>query len=214
MEKLWPTLLSNDQSNPAICPLSGSSYAISRAHIVPREEFLWFAKNEISSDGDINNPDNIIPLRKDLRKCFDNRWFVIIPKPTSSGTRYVTHILLPQAAEIWPDYHNIELRCLMEPDGRKILFARFAWTIIQQAKAFLTAGVRREVIRPWTDGLGRPIYAVNGIDGPELQDLYGGGRFKNAPSKRRRSSWNNNDKETYSDNSDNSDTDSDTCSDM
>ncbi|KAL7967090.1 hypothetical protein HDV63DRAFT_383706 [Trichoderma sp. SZMC 28014] len=186
IENIWPSHPSDDLINPSFCPLSGFSYALKMAHIIPREEYAWFAKNEMSSDRNINNSGNIIPLRKDLHKCFDDRWFVIIPKPTSSGTRYVTHVLSLHAAEIWPDYHNIELRCLMQPYGRNFLFARFAWAIIQQVKGFVTNGVQRKVARIITKQSGQVEYLVSDVGGPLLQHLYGGGGSRSAtPMKRK-----------------------------
>ncbi|KAL6901402.1 hypothetical protein GGI43DRAFT_383022 [Trichoderma evansii] len=129
------------------------------------------------------------PTTRDFHKCFDDRWFVIIPKQTSSGTRYVTHVLLSEAAEIWPDYHNIEIRCLSPDQGRNFLFARFAWTIIQRVRPFITAGFKRKVVRlnnENTDDTDEMEYLVMDIGGPQLQNLYSRCGSKSAtPLKRK-----------------------------
>jgi HNH endonuclease len=58
----------------------------------------------------IDDPANILPLKVDLHRCFDKRWFAIVPKsmeiPAPDSSQYVTHILLKEAAELWPIYHN------------------------------------------------------------------------------------------------------------
>ncbi len=60
--------------------------------------------------GDLDpNPANTIPLRRDIHRCFDQRWFAIVPKPYQSqkAPQFVTHILTTKAADLWPDYHYI-----------------------------------------------------------------------------------------------------------
>ncbi|KAL7898190.1 hypothetical protein HDV63DRAFT_410448 [Trichoderma sp. SZMC 28014] len=129
----------------------------------------------MSADGDINTSSNIIPLKKDLHKCFDDRWFAVVPKRTSSGTRHVTHIFSTEATEIWPSFHNIKLRCLSQELGREFLFARFAWAVIQQVKPFIIAGDPHKVIRITTNNSNKTEYLATDIGGLELRNLYGGG---------------------------------------
>lgn len=209
IETIWPTLPSTNLCNSSVCSLSGFSYAVNGAHIIPREKDPWFTRNEMSFDGDINTSSNIIPLRKDLHKCFDDQWFVIIPKPTSSSTRYVTHILLPQAAQIWPNFHNIELQCFSQLYGRRFLFARFAWAILQQVKPFIITGVPRKVIQRIINDSGEMEYPASDIGGLQLKNLYAGGGSKTATPLKRKLSSANFDCEQMS--SDNSDMDPDEC---
>ena len=120
-----------------------------------------------------------LPLRADLYICFDNRLFAIVPKAIGATTaRYVTHILLGEAAELWPLFHNTLVQYLAG-GASPYLFARFAWAIIQQVKPFVVAGYDRHVfkVRIMRDG---------GV-GRELKDDYGGGGSRSATSSRKRS---------------------------
>lgn len=186
VDNIWPTTSSEDYYARSRCPISGVTYAIDGAHIVPREETVWYGKNAMGVYGDIDCSDNIIPLRKDLHKCFDDRWFVIIPKPAPSGLHYVTHILSSYAAEIWPSYHNIEIRCFSKENTKQFLFARFAWAVIQRVKPFLTAGINRKVIQVNITDTGDINYKEEDMEGSQLRDLYAGGGSKSAtPLKRK-----------------------------
>jgi HNH endonuclease len=90
----------------------------------------------------IDEPANILPLKVDLHRCFDKRWFAIIPKSIGISApyspQYVTHILLQGAAELWPTYHNTLVQYLHE-NAHCYLFARFAWAILLQVKPFISA---------------------------------------------------------------------------
>lgn len=186
VENIWPTTPEEDLNHPSRCPLSGFTYAIKKAHIIPREEAVWYGKNAMSSYADMDDSENIIPLRKDLHKCFDDRWFAIIPKPAPSGTHYVTHILSLSAAEIWPSYHNIELRCLSTTHTKQFLFARFAWAIIQGVKPFLTAGIQRRIVQVDVTETGEINQKESNMEGSKLQESYAGGGSKSAtPLKRK-----------------------------
>ncbi|KAL6852225.1 hypothetical protein J3F83DRAFT_563379 [Trichoderma novae-zelandiae] len=175
-------------SRPNTCAITGDSYAIDRAHIIPREEDSWY--NNVGMPyygGDINNPTNFLPLRKDLRKCFDDRWFVIIPKRpgNTSQHKYMTHILPASAADIWPTYQNIIVQGLCQ-NSNAYLFARFAWAIFQQVKLFMTTGFDRNVIRfEWDQCNTSTSYKEETLEGSQLKALYGGGGSKSAtPMKR------------------------------
>ncbi|KAL7894689.1 hypothetical protein HDV63DRAFT_383525 [Trichoderma sp. SZMC 28014] len=186
VENLWPTTPESDPGYPTRCAMSGNTYAINGAHIVPREEAVWYRNNAMSTYADMDNSKNIISLRKDLHKCFDDRWFVIIPKPAPSGVHYVTHILSPSAAEIWPSYHNVEIRCLSQIHTKKFLFARFAWAILQGVKPFLTAGFKRKIIRVEFTETGEFIQKESDMEGSKLLESYDGGGSKSAtPLKRK-----------------------------
>lgn len=203
VDNIWPTTPS-DAGRPSGCPLSGCTYAINGAHLIPREEATWYRKNAMGIYADINDPVNIIPLRKDLHKCFNDRWFVIIPKPAPSGVHYVTHILSSEAAEIWPSYHNIEMHYLSNTNIKQFLFARFAWAIIQGVKPFITAGIQRKIIQVDVAQTGENTYKEGNMEGSKLQDSYARGGSRSAtPLKRKllRASENDNLEELSSDDS-------------
>jgi len=176
------------------CAISNFSFAVEGAHLVPKNEVLWYQKNDMGRYGDailndINNLINIAPLKADLHKCFDDRWFAIVPKvietTTSHSPQYVTHILRMQAAELWPAYHNITIQHL-DKMARPYLFARFAWAILLQVKPFITSGFSRYVIRISTSDEDKIEYKQEHLSGLQLQNYYGGGGSQAAtPLKRK-----------------------------
>jgi hypothetical protein len=83
------------------------------AHIIPREGTLWYLRNGINrygtDPGDIDNETSIIPIRPDIHRCFDKRYFVLVPKLfdfASSLPYFVSNILSASNADYWPEYHN------------------------------------------------------------------------------------------------------------
>lgn len=186
VDNIWPTTPEGEIGSQSCCSLSGNTYAINDAHIVPREEATWYGKNGMYNLADIDDIRNIIPLRKDLHKCFDDRWFVIVPKPAPSGIHYVSHILDSSATEIWPHYHNIEVRCQPTAATKKFLLTRFAWAVIQGVKPFLTAGIRRKIIQVLADEEGAINRKEKSLDGSELQASYAGGGSKSATHLKRK----------------------------
>ncbi|GAB1312271.1 hypothetical protein MFIFM68171_02481 [Madurella fahalii] len=84
----WPQL---DQTLPSIspssllCAVTGYSWAVQRAHLVPSNERAWFACNGMNRYGvgavvDIDDPANRIPLKADVHMCLDAWTFVPTPK--------------------------------------------------------------------------------------------------------------------------------------
>jgi hypothetical protein len=142
---------------------------------------------------DIDNQANIFPLRKDIHHCFDNRWFVIVPKivkvETGSATpsiQYVTHIISRNAAEFWPTYHNTLVESLHN-SSRAYLFARFAWAVLFRVKLFVIKGHPRYVIRIHKDEEGKIEYRAEHCSGKMLSSEYGGGGPQAATPKKRKS---------------------------
>jgi hypothetical protein len=138
----------------------------------------------------INDSANILPLKSDLYKCFDKRWFIIIPKSMETtapySSQYVTHILLEEAAELWPTYHNTAIQYLDEK-ARCYLFARFAWAILLLVKPFILAGFPRYVIRLRMSGDDEINHEVKFLDGSQLKTHYGGGGSMRATPLNKRS---------------------------
>lgn len=176
------------------CAITNVSFAIKGAHLVPREEGLWYNRNGMtkygSGLGDIDNAANILPLRRDLHRCFDDRWFAVVPKTPEVGStaaaQYVTHILSRDAAELWPEYHHIIIQSL-HGRSRPYLFARFAWAVLLQVKPFITAGWPRHVIRAHIiNDQSKMEYRADHLNGPQLQDIYGGSGSKAATPRKRK----------------------------
>jgi HNH endonuclease len=138
----------------------------------------------------IDDPANILLLKVDLHRCFDKRWFAIIPKnkeiPAFYSSQYVTHILLDSAAELWPTYHNIPVQYLDE-NAHYYLFARFAWAILLHVKPFIIAGFSRHVIRIQLSGEDKITREEEFLNGSQLKAYYGGGGSKRATPLNKRS---------------------------
>jgi hypothetical protein len=168
---------------------------------VPKEEPVWYDKNGMDRYGtdirDIDNPANIVQLRPDIHKCFDKRWFAIVPKIAgdleASGTcpQYTAHLLSGNAAELWPQCHNVIVQYL-HPRSKPYLFARFAWAVLLWAKHFIVAGFGRNVyrIQVSTDAASSGNLAIQRkeefLSGKELQKWYGGGGSKTATPRKRK----------------------------
>ena len=79
------------------CRVSQSTEGLAAAQLVPRVEASWFDRNGISIYGAIGagvgleDQKNVILMRADLYKSFDNRMFVFTPK----DNKFVIHLLLP-----------------------------------------------------------------------------------------------------------------------
>jgi hypothetical protein len=142
---------------------------------------------------DIVNRANVLPLRKDTHHCFDNQWFVIVPKITKVETgsaapsiQYVTHIIAQDATELWPIYHNTLVQSFHD-GSRAYLFARFAWAILFRVKTFVIQACPRYVIRIHKDEEGKVTYKSEHCTGKMLSSEYGGGGSQAATPKRRKS---------------------------
>ncbi|KAK1762932.1 hypothetical protein QBC33DRAFT_480697 [Phialemonium atrogriseum] len=208
LPEYWPAQPSPTKDSPA-CAVTGVSWATKSAHLVPREEHVWYIENSMSEyaagmggTGAIDpNPANIIPLRRDIHRCFDKRWFAIVPKPYPSHdpslpgftTQYVTHLLTAEAAEIWPEQHYVSPNNLHE-ECTPYLFARFAWAILLQVKPFITSGKDRVVIYVDDPKAEDRVFKTGWLKGAELNRRYGGGGEQGAkekattPSKRKKGS--------------------------
>jgi HNH endonuclease len=189
----WPQVSTSPPTRR--CAISNFSFSIDGAHLVPQEEALWYQRNDMRRYGDavlcdIDNSTNIIPLKTDLLRCFDNRWFAIIPKVMKTtiphSPQYVTHILRREAVELWPTYQNIIVQYL-DGKARPYLFARFAWAILLQVKPFITDDLPRHVIRIKISDEDKIEYQKELLSGPQLKAYYGGGGSKGATPKNKRS---------------------------
>ncbi len=125
------------------------------------------------------NPTNLIPLRADIHRCFDRRWFAILPKPYPSldpslpdhTTEYVTQLLDHDAWPLWPEWQYVKpapLRIGCHP----YLFARFAWAILLRTKRFLTSFKDRYVIYVKDQTASKWVYTTGWLSGEELYQRY------------------------------------------
>jgi hypothetical protein len=184
----WPPAAAATATSPLSipCGISNTNYAVDEAHLLPQRESTWFQDNHMSRYGagslpDMNNRANILPLRKDIYHCFDNRWFVIIPKmtnivpgSTTPSIQYITNIISQDAAELWPAYHNTLVGSL-HTKSPAYLFARFAWAILFRVTLFVISGYPRQVVRIHRDAKGKIEYKAEKCSGTMLSSMYGGG---------------------------------------
>ncbi|CAH0023485.1 unnamed protein product [Clonostachys rhizophaga] len=112
--------------------------AIEVAHSVPMADEKWFLSNTMDRYGasgsdpqPIDDPSNLITLRRDLRHLFETRRFTLVPKRDipDKARRLALYVFSPDDNnEVVPLYHN---RSPAPLSGIAIehVFARFAWTI-------------------------------------------------------------------------------------
>jgi HNH endonuclease len=77
----WPRISSISSGRGGRCSITNFSFALEEAHLVPREEVLWYHRNNIERYGrelgSIDNVANLLPLKSDMHKCFDKRCRII-----------------------------------------------------------------------------------------------------------------------------------------
>jgi hypothetical protein len=122
------------------------------AHLCPESERDWFVENNmmqyktnLNSDFAhmLKDPGNMLLVRSDLQKPFDDRMFLFFPK----GPRgeLVLHCL-QQSPDVSWCYHNVQLHPI--PHCRsEFLLARFAWSIFPLLAGFLSQRVSRSIAR-------------------------------------------------------------------
>ena len=119
------------------------------AHLCPQAEAEWFRLNEMdqytsSWKVDIDHSFNLLLLRTDIHRAFDQREFVFIPK----GNNIIHTHVLGDRREHRILYHNTKLHPVaLSPE---YLFTRFAWAIFPQLRNFLQRG--RPTLLSMTDG--------------------------------------------------------------
>ncbi|KAE8154257.1 hypothetical protein BDV25DRAFT_136181 [Aspergillus avenaceus] len=146
------------------CRLTNHIEGTECAHLVPRNQGIWFQRNMMDQYGRLSrlNCDavdttrNVLLLRSDIHTSFDDKRFTFIPKPknapinrTESTTgrprAYVTHIFKStKPHELTALYHNVTLQGISEV-APEYLFARLAWTVFENTDSFLQAGVARRL---------------------------------------------------------------------
>lgn len=200
LPSFWPLQTTESISTLNRCPVTNTSYALTEAHIIPREETEWFLINGIHRYGsgryDIDDPSNIVTLRSDVRICFDRRVFAFVPKPDEHQVKeFVVHMLDSRHADFATSYQNRTVY-LSEMVSQEYLFARFAWAVIHLVKPFIIGGVDRRIakfsrVKTGSDdggGKGLPKAKIELLEGASLMALYGGGGSRSASPRKRKTS--------------------------
>jgi hypothetical protein len=143
----------------------------------------------------LDEPENVMLLRADIHKAWDDRNFVFVPKqnPTSSehpseddgapprDCPFVAHVM-HQDEEMMALLHNVESQALsVRPE---YLFARLAWAIFSATQNFLSSGDKR-LLKVW-DGSSGTI-EVRWFTGKECSALLRSRQRSRSPTKRARS---------------------------
>ncbi|KAK3296205.1 uncharacterized protein B0H64DRAFT_165339 [Chaetomium fimeti] len=151
----------------SFCVATNYSYGVDVAHCVPSNEREWWDLNRMDYYGQPSMllfstqpqdaPANLVPLRSDFHRVFDERYLCFVPKVVESPgsdshevdngdpqpqTRLLIHVVVPspngQIAGLW---HNRDLHALPPGLSKECLFARFAYTILSPfvfSSAFLS----------------------------------------------------------------------------
>ncbi len=131
------------------CRITNHIEGTEAAHLVPRSEARWFQDNGMfrytnqqrPGSAPINDAQNALLLRSDIRKIFDEKRFVIVPKTSV----FLVHILGPGSSlQLTSLYHNVFLQPLCGVAIQYIL-ARFAWSIFALSVNFLQQGLPRRL---------------------------------------------------------------------
>lgn len=126
--------------------MSFHSEACEKAHLCPVSENDWFHSQKMQNyiedpgktgDMAVYDANNMIPLRADLHKSFDDRKFVFVPK----DRELVVHMLWP-SNELSLLYQNSRLHP-MDSVPREYLFTRFAWALFPMLEGFLQGNEER-----------------------------------------------------------------------
>ncbi|OIW25614.1 hypothetical protein CONLIGDRAFT_647355 [Coniochaeta ligniaria NRRL 30616] len=188
----WPNITTGLLDLVSGCAVTQCAYSLEKAHLVPQTEKVWYRRNSMFTHscgqlGGIDNNANLLYLRIDTHRSFDNKDWVIVPKPTYSDPEftYAVHVLDcdKPAAQFYTNWHNCEVLNLQD-NSKAYLFARFAWAVIQGVKPFLMAGIPRNIVRVEADKKGTSTWEVKLVSGKELDELYGEGGSEGATPRK------------------------------
>ena len=127
------------------CQISACEEGYEKAHFIPVKYSAWFHANDLvryifnsswAGPRAVDDIHNMILLRTDLHKVFDDTKFVFIPKKETPGkTAYVLH-MLSHSTELVKLYHNVQLQA-SDKLVPQFLLARLALSIFPMFEGFL-----------------------------------------------------------------------------
>ena len=127
------------------CQISACEEGYEKAHFVPVKYSAWFHANDLvryifnsswAGPRAVDDIHNMILLRADLHKAFDDIKFVFIPKKEIPGKiAYVLH-MLSHSTELVKLYHNVQLQA-SDKLVPQFLLARLALSIFPMFEGFL-----------------------------------------------------------------------------
>ncbi|KAI0190183.1 hypothetical protein EV127DRAFT_365495 [Xylaria flabelliformis] len=136
------------------CCITKSQLAVEDFHLIPSDKQQWFRHNGMKrychiGTGEkyaIDDNRNIVRLNSNLHRLFDQRLFVVAPKPPYA---FAIHVLNNDGAarEFAHSYHNVPIHTqYREGICREFLFARFAYNVFPLLRDFFNPELPREVI--------------------------------------------------------------------
>ncbi|KAK3356625.1 hypothetical protein B0T25DRAFT_629922 [Lasiosphaeria hispida] len=134
---------------------------------------------------DIDDESNLVRMRSDMYRCFDDRLFVVAPKSNGTETCFVVHSVSEEDryAEFRAPYHNTALQSIGRV-SREYVFARFAWCIFIRGKPFPLGGVPRRVVRFGLFEKSDPTSKTEVMGGSQLGDLFGAGKSRSSSPRK------------------------------
>ena len=131
------------------CQISACEEGYEKAHLVPVKYSAWFHANDLvryifnsswAGPRAVDDIHNMILLRADLHKAFDDIKFVFVPKKetpseTETESKYVLH-MLSHSTELTKLYHNVQLQA-SDRLVPQFLLARLALSVFPIFEGFL-----------------------------------------------------------------------------
>lgn len=136
------------------CCVSGNVTGVESAHLIPSHEYQWFTRNAmgrfnansvLETANLLGDDTNIIRLRSDIHKSFDDRNMSFFPKKKDT---LVVHIH-GQAPDLRVVYHNCQVRDVFG-GAAAFLFVRLAWTILPSVAGFITSSTKGRLAVQWS----------------------------------------------------------------
>ncbi|KAI0190260.1 hypothetical protein EV127DRAFT_340158 [Xylaria flabelliformis] len=158
------------------CYATGLEMGLEKCYVVPSGTNDWFVDNGMNTYSEnirfgrpIDDEANKITLMSHIRSTFDDRTFVIVPKPSSrspgskspSSTptastadhqphEFAVHVISTcskPAVQFADFYHNLTIQPqYIHTVRREFLFARFAWAIFPLLRQFLDSRLDRYLL--------------------------------------------------------------------
>lgn len=177
------------------CILSSDAYAMEKAHIVPTAQSKWFKSNDMIWYGDktqfIHTEANIVPMRQDLHKLWDDHIFALVPKRGD----FVLHVLRTPTlgvGEFARKWHNTPVGAgTLDHAAKAMLFAKFAQAVLMLLKPFIAfSSVDRYVVA--VEALANPRAPAKmkaaWVSSDALSQQYSGGGSRSASTSSRKRS--------------------------
>ncbi|KAL6713019.1 hypothetical protein ACLMJK_009415 [Lecanora helva] len=117
-------------------------------HLCPKKELPWFQRNNmrlyntnsfLAADDLVNDTSNMVALRRDLHKAFDERFLSFVWKEHG----WTTHFIKP-TKDLGLQYHNMPVS-LSDGISTQFLYTRLAWAVFPLVKTFLVSASKRWV---------------------------------------------------------------------